>query len=66
MAKLRRRSRTIQDNTVIIVLTAVSGGILAYSDDLRALLPAWAYVPLVIACSAYNIWRRCQTSEPLE
>lgn len=66
MGKRKRQSKTIRDNSAIIFLTALSGGILLYSSEIREAVPNWIYIPLMVSCGAYNIWRRTRTSEPLK
>jgi hypothetical protein len=66
MAKQIAESKTIRDHTIAAFLTALSGAILAVSPDLREMVPNWVYVPLLLLANMHGIWRRIQTTEPIQ
>jgi hypothetical protein len=66
VAKPKRKSQTYVVNATGEVLSYLALGVITYADDLKGVVPDWAYIAIILACFTYNRWRRTKTDEAIE
>lgn len=66
MAKTKKESQTYVVNATGEILSYIALGVITYADDLKGVIPDWAYITVILICFTYNRWRRTKTSEAIE
>lgn len=66
MAKPKIKSQTYVVNSIGEILSYAALAVITYADDLKGVVPDWAYITIIIICFTYNKWRRTKTDEAVE
>lgn len=66
MAKRKKESQTYVVNMAGEILSCFALAVVTYADDLKGVVPDWAYILIILFCFTYNRWRRTKTTEAIE
>lgn len=66
MAKPKIKSQTYVVNAIGEALSYLALGVITYADDLKGVIPDWAYISIILVCFTYNRIRRTVTDEAIK